>query len=338
MRRKGGQPGHRHSCRSRLVRKAKQYRARLEPLENRQLLSTVDWISTTSGNWDVASNWSDDAVPGPGDDVVINVSGATPTVTISTGNQSVHSITASDPLSITGGSLTVAADSAIGGGLAMTGGSLVANGSGISLAVTGTTTVFGASLYAEGGAALSLSQLTSYTEPNTFSSSTLEATGSGSLLSLPALTSIAVTAGDTTTFVEAPAGGDVELPLVTQITGSVDLETNSASSTLDLTDLFRWYSHLQRRDTAVARSDRCGQHQALDQRRSIAGATDGHQRRWGQSRGQWRLVADAVGTYELHGAEWVLFQHTRSHGFREPALLACADLDRRDGGRYDNFR
>ena len=63
--------------------------------------------------------------------------------------------------------------------------------------------------------------MTSYTEPNSFSSSTLEATGTGSLLSLPALTSIAVTAGYTTTYVEALSGGDVELPLVTQITGSV---------------------------------------------------------------------------------------------------------------------
>ena len=39
--------------------------------------------------------------------MVINVSGASPTVTISSGSYSVHSLQSSDPLSITGGSLTL---------------------------------------------------------------------------------------------------------------------------------------------------------------------------------------------------------------------------------------
>ena len=47
----------------------------LETLEFRRLLATVSWVSATSGSWDVASNWSTDAVPGPTDDVVIDVSG-----------------------------------------------------------------------------------------------------------------------------------------------------------------------------------------------------------------------------------------------------------------------
>src|SRR5208283_3364009 len=36
----------------------RQRRHDFETLESRQLLSTVDWISPTSGSWDVASNWS----------------------------------------------------------------------------------------------------------------------------------------------------------------------------------------------------------------------------------------------------------------------------------------
>ncbi len=84
-------------------------------------------------------------------------------MTISSNVESVHSITASDPLVISGGGLTVAANSTISGGLTMTGGSLTANGSEISLTVTGTTTVSGGNLYAENGASLSLNQLTSYT-------------------------------------------------------------------------------------------------------------------------------------------------------------------------------
>ncbi len=146
-----------------------------------------------------------------------------------------HSITASDPLSITGGSLTVAANSTISGGLSMTGGSLTANGSRTSLAVSGTTTVSGANLYAEGGATLSLPQLTSYTQPIGFYTATLEATGADSLLSLPALASIATTAGST--LVQAPSGGDVEMPALTQSTGSVQLVSNSTSGTLNASRL-----------------------------------------------------------------------------------------------------
>ena len=52
------------------------HRSRL--LKQRQLLSTIDWVSTSSGSWDVASNWSTDTVPGPNDDVVIAVTGALP--------------------------------------------------------------------------------------------------------------------------------------------------------------------------------------------------------------------------------------------------------------------
>ena len=89
---------------------------------------TDTWISTASGSWTVGSNWSTGAVPTASEAVVIDVSGATPTITISSGNQSVIYITASDPLSITGGSLTVTSTSAISGGLSMTGGALVASG------------------------------------------------------------------------------------------------------------------------------------------------------------------------------------------------------------------
>ena len=104
----------------------------IEVLEERRLLTSVQWISKSSGNWDVASNWSTNKVPGSGDDVTINVGGATPTITIDSGNQSVRSLSASDPLSITGGALEVSANSTIGGTLSMTGGSLTVNGSGVT--------------------------------------------------------------------------------------------------------------------------------------------------------------------------------------------------------------
>jgi len=208
----------------------------IEPLENRQLLSTVDWTNPAGGSWDVASNWSTGKVPGPTDDVDINMSG-NPTVTISSNVESIHSIATADPLVISGGGLTVAAISTIGDGLTMTGGSLTANGSGVTFSVTGTTTISGASLYAQSGATLSLSQLTSYTEPNEETTSTLQASGTGSVLSLPALTSIAVTGHLATTDVQALSGGDLKLPLVAQLSGSVDVESEGASSTIHLSSL-----------------------------------------------------------------------------------------------------
>ena len=107
---------------------SKGHRPRVELLEQRRLLSTVDWISTTSGDWNNAANWSTESVPGPSDDVVIDVSGASPTITIDSGNQSVNSLSTNDPLVLSGGSLTVAAQSTIGGSFTLSGGTLNVGG------------------------------------------------------------------------------------------------------------------------------------------------------------------------------------------------------------------
>ncbi len=56
------------------------------------------------------------------------------------------------------------------------------------------------------------------------------------MLSLPALTSIAVTSG-ATTYVQALSGGDLNLPLVAQAHGSADVESEGAGSTIDLSSL-----------------------------------------------------------------------------------------------------
>ena len=94
----------------------------------------------------------------------------------------------------------------------------------------GLTDIDGSSLTAQANASLTLPAVTSYTEPNAFSSSTFEATsGTGSVLLAAPLTSIAETGGYTTTQIEALSAGDVELPLVTQITGSVQVESDGHS-------------------------------------------------------------------------------------------------------------
>ena len=159
----------------------------------------------------MASNWSTDTVPGPNDDVVIAVTGATPTVTIGSNVESVHSITSSDPLAISGGGLTVAANSTISGGLNMTGGTLTATGSDVALSVTGTTTISGASVFAESGATLNLTALTSYS--NAAATTTLEATGTNSVLNLANLASVTESSNgyQAQPQFEALAGGTVTL-------------------------------------------------------------------------------------------------------------------------------
>ena len=202
-------------------------------LEARCLLATDLWTSPDSGPWDVASNWSTGKVPGANDDVIINVVGADPTVTISSSVESVRSITAADPLNVSGGGLTVTANSTINGALTMTGGSLTVDGRAVSLAVTGTTAASGASLYAEGGSMLSLAQLASYTGGTGYGT-TLQASGAGSVLSLPTLATITESSQVFSSLhLQALSGGDVELPALTQATGPVTLGTDASGDTLD---------------------------------------------------------------------------------------------------------
>jgi hypothetical protein len=103
-------------------------------LEARTLLSTVSWINPIGGDWDTPSNWSTDALPGPSDDVVINVPGIT--VTHNAGGDSVNSIISADSIALNGGSLSIAATSTISSDLAV-GGTLGGSG---NLTVTGTLT------------------------------------------------------------------------------------------------------------------------------------------------------------------------------------------------------
>jgi len=119
------------------------FRPVLEALEDRLAPAVVNWIGSGSGNWDNAANWSSGNVPGPTDDVVINTTSAA-TITIQSGDDlSLKSLMMGTQvaLSVTGGSLVVAANSPLSGSLSMTGGSLTAAGPGVTLQVTGTTSV-----------------------------------------------------------------------------------------------------------------------------------------------------------------------------------------------------
>ncbi len=234
------------------IRKTKKSPARklgLESLEDRSLPSTVSWTGG-SGNWDTAANWSGDKVPGTGDDIVISTSSAA-TITIRSGDsESVHSLNTAgnDTLSITGGSLEVAANSTLAGPLAMTGGSLEAKGAGATLTATGTTTATAVSLDAEGGATLSLPGLTSFVANGSY----FTANGTGSVLDLSNLTHATQTGGWQ---LQASNGGAIKLTGLTSLTSTSGISIyDTGHSTLldDLTSLTGISVHLDGSDAQVA--------------------------------------------------------------------------------------
>src|SRR5208337_99624 len=94
----------------------------------------------------------------------------------------------------------------------------------------GLTDIDSSSLHAQAGSTLTLSAVTSYAQADSSgATSTFQASGVGTLLALPALATLSVTgaywAGAQ---VQATGGGDVELPAVTQLSGSVLLTSDGA--------------------------------------------------------------------------------------------------------------
>jgi protocatechuate 3,4-dioxygenase beta subunit len=197
-------------------------------IESQNAGSTIDLSSLTDFNGGSLSVTQQGTVLDP-DLTTLNGVGVT---LDGTGTVAVAQIT-----SFTAGTLTLSGITLNMPVLTDAAGSAILVSGGVSVTLPALTDADGASLEVSGGASLTLPVLTSYTEPNAFSGSTLQASGTNSVLSLPALTSIAVTAGYTTTYVNALSGGDVELPLVTQLSGSVAVESQNAGSTIDLSSL-----------------------------------------------------------------------------------------------------
>ncbi len=86
----------------------------LETLEDRCLLSSFEWASDVSGNWNNAANWVDQndnpGVPGPNDDATISYSDVTVT---SSQSNTVGSLNDFGALSLTAGTFGVATDSSL---------------------------------------------------------------------------------------------------------------------------------------------------------------------------------------------------------------------------------
>ena len=117
-----------------------------------------------------------------------------------------------------------------------TGGTLSLSGG--TLGLTMLSDIDGSSLLVSGGASMTLPEVTGYNGPTGYTT-TLQATGAGSMLVLPMLGSITANAALYSLIqVQALAGGNVELPaLIKTGGGPLQLESDGAGSMLDISSL-----------------------------------------------------------------------------------------------------
>jgi len=107
-----------------------------------------------------------------------------------------------------------------------------------SYSFPGLTDIDSSNVSVEADASLTLPAVTSYTGRNNFATTTLQASGANSVLSLPDLTSIAVQATyPEQVNVQASSGGDVSLPMLTQVAASLVVQSTGSGSVVDLSAL-----------------------------------------------------------------------------------------------------
>jgi hypothetical protein len=95
-------------------------------LEDRTMPAVVTWVNPNGGDWNAAANWSGNAVPTAGDDVVINVPGQVTITHSQNAADVVRSVTCSDALVVSAGLLTVGTASITAtGSLTLSGGARV---------------------------------------------------------------------------------------------------------------------------------------------------------------------------------------------------------------------
>ena len=109
------------------LKQSKTWQPRMESMEPRTLLSAVNWTGAGGdNNWDTAANWDTNSVPGSAADVRINI--AANVVHSKDVTDSINSLTSTEPLTISGGTLSIAAVSTISSTLSITGGTLTGTG------------------------------------------------------------------------------------------------------------------------------------------------------------------------------------------------------------------
>jgi hypothetical protein len=103
--------------------RATSFRPRLEWMEERTLLSNVSWTGNAhDNNWDTPGNWNTNSLPGPADDVTINTSADV--VHSDSVTDTINSLTSTQPLTISGGTLSIATAFTTSSTLTISGGTL----------------------------------------------------------------------------------------------------------------------------------------------------------------------------------------------------------------------
>jgi hypothetical protein len=111
------------SDRNRNRARSRSRRPQFDRMEERTLLSAVSWTGQAGdNNWDMAGNWNTDSIPSASDDATISV--AANVQHSSNAVDSVRSLMSSQPLTIAGGTLSIATASSVDGTLTMNGGTL----------------------------------------------------------------------------------------------------------------------------------------------------------------------------------------------------------------------
>jgi IPT/TIG domain len=126
-------------------KRSKSCRPLVECMEPRTLLSAVAWTGAAGdNNWDTPANWSTHSIPGSNDDVTIDI--AANVVHANDVIDSINSLISTEPLTISGGTLSIAATSTIASTLSITGGTLTGSG---DLSVSGLVTLTSGTLSGE---------------------------------------------------------------------------------------------------------------------------------------------------------------------------------------------
>jgi hypothetical protein len=87
--------------------------------------SQTSWATDASGDWGIAGNWTR-GVPTAGRDAVVSRASATPTITVSSGTHSAHSLQFDENLLVSGGTLNLPEGfTALNGNVGLSGGTLV---------------------------------------------------------------------------------------------------------------------------------------------------------------------------------------------------------------------
>ncbi len=132
---------------------SKSCQPRIERMETRLQMSAVAWTGAGGdNNWDDALNWNTGTLPGPSDDVTINISANV--MHSAAVADSINSLTSTQPLTLSGGMLSIATTSSTSGPLVVDGGSLAGTGditvSGLLTLTAGTISGSG-TVHADGG-------------------------------------------------------------------------------------------------------------------------------------------------------------------------------------------